>query len=213
MTKIFLIRHGETDWNRQDRWLGQTDTPLNNQGLAQAHRTAERLAAEPITAIYSSDLIRAAQTAKIIANRFGRTVSLLKELRELDFGEWEGKSAEEIGQLFPQEYALSQTPSWEFRPRGGESRRELYARVTSKVEEILAQHVNETIAIVTHGGPCRMLIEYILSSYREDPSYICTFRAFEFDNCGVTVLSRDDDGRFKIISLNETYHLKGLQAG
>jgi len=209
MTKLFLIRHGETDWNRQDRWLGQMDIPLNDLGRLQAHRTAERLANEPIAAIYSSDLIRAVQTAEMIAERFGLEVILLKELREMDFGRWEGKTEKEISGLFPEEYALHRTASWEFRPTGGESRRELYARVIRKVAELLEKHAEETIAIITHGGPCRMLLNYILGSYLdlEDPPYI---RAFEFDNCGVTILSRDNDGRFKIISLNETYHLAGL---
>ncbi len=150
--KIILIRHGITDWNLVRRYQGHTDVPLNEQGREQARELAMMLEKMPIAAIYSSDLVRAYETAKIIAE--GRSIPIykLRELRETHFGNWEGLTIEEIHEKFPEDVErLKKDPIHGLRP-GGESRGIMFERVKKKVLEIAKKHPNQTIAIVAHEG-------------------------------------------------------------
>jgi broad specificity phosphatase PhoE len=127
-TRVYIVRHGETDWNAELRVMGQLDIPLNERGRAQAHRTAELLAHEHFDAIYSSDLVRAIETAQIIAAPHALDVLTLPELREAYYGLWEGLTRDEVLKKFPEEYAMRSLDPANFRPSGGESRKELYTR-------------------------------------------------------------------------------------
>ena len=98
MPELLLVRHGETDWNRDHRVQGQTDTPLNATGLAQAHALASSLSCVPLDAVYSSDLARARMTAETVAEPHGLPVEVEVDLREKDFGTWEGLTDVEISQ-------------------------------------------------------------------------------------------------------------------
>ena len=102
MTRILLARHGETDWNLQQRWQGHTDTPLNETGRKQARALAEELAGEPIDAVFSSDLIRAHETARLIAVPRGLGVTALRDLRERHFGSVEGLTTDEVFARYPE---------------------------------------------------------------------------------------------------------------
>ncbi|KAB0633327.1 histidine phosphatase family protein [Burkholderia stagnalis] len=156
-TQILFIRHGETAWNRIKRIQGHIDIPLADTGLAQAQRLAARLAREArdgagIDAIYSSDLMRAQQTAQPAADALGLPLVLREGLRERAYGVFQGHDSTEIEARFPDAYAAWQTRDPGFEPEGGESQRAFYHRVLHALEPIVAAHPGGRIACVAHGG-------------------------------------------------------------
>jgi probable phosphoglycerate mutase len=153
-----LIRHGETDWNRRQCFQGQIDVPLNDTGLEQARRMAERLSREPIDALVVSDLMRARQTAAPLAQALGLTAKLEPALREQAFGILEGMSFDEIRQRHPDEFALwvKQDPDYAL-PGGAESRRDFHRRVITALREAGRSQAGRRIAVVTHGGVLDMV--------------------------------------------------------
>jgi len=152
VTLLLLARHGETDWNREHRIQGKTDVPLNDEGRAQAAALAEELAAEPLDAVYASDLARARDTARAVAERHDLDVVELPELRERDFGTWEGLTDVEILERFPEARQ---------RPWGdAETREQMTERVLAAVHDIAARHAGCRVLVVTHGGPIRALLRH-----------------------------------------------------
>ncbi|AOK51843.1 phosphoglycerate mutase [Burkholderia stagnalis] len=156
-TQILFIRHGETAWNRIKRIQGHIDIPLADTGLAQAQRLAARLAREArdgagIDAIYSSDLMRAQQTAQPAADALGLPLVLREGLRERAYGVFQGHDSTEIEARFPDAYTAWQTRDPGFEPEGGESQRAFYHRVLHALEPIVAAHPGGRIACVAHGG-------------------------------------------------------------
>jgi probable phosphoglycerate mutase len=153
VTTILLARHGETDWNNEGRWQGHADRPLNELGRTQARELAESLAGRRIDAVYSSDLLRAQETARIVADRIGLPVRLDVGLREVDVGDWEGRASTEIERVDPEAFRRWQggEKGWS----GGETYEEMGERVVATVLHIAKQHVGRTILIVTHGGSIR----------------------------------------------------------
>ncbi|WP_126285208.1 histidine phosphatase family protein [Burkholderia stagnalis] len=156
-TQILFIRHGETAWNRIKRIQGHIDIPLADTGLAQAQRLAVRLAREArdgtrLDAIYSSDLMRAQQTAQPAADALGLPLVLREGLRERAYGVFQGHDSTEIEARFPDAYAAWQTRDPGFEPEGGESQRAFYHRVLHALEPIVAAHPGGRIACVAHGG-------------------------------------------------------------
>jgi 2,3-bisphosphoglycerate-dependent phosphoglycerate mutase len=156
-TQILLIRHGETDWNRIKRIQGHIDMPLATTGLAQAEQLAQRLARESeqgaqLHAVYSSDLLRARQTAQPFADALGLPVQLRRDLRERRYGAFQGHDNAEISEQFPSEYAHWQTRDPDFVPPGGESLRSLSERTLHALSEIANAHPGGRIACVAHGG-------------------------------------------------------------
>jgi alpha-ribazole phosphatase len=160
VTTLFLARHGETDWNRDGRWQGQTDTPLNARGREQARALAERLGEEPISAVYASDLARAAETAEIVARRLGAPVSTDSRLRELHFGSWEGLTTMEIEERFPDEVARWRADDGSGAFAGGESYVEMGRRVVEALADIAAAHPSDAVLVILHGGPIRGLLAH-----------------------------------------------------
>lgn len=156
MTTIHLARHGETDWNRDLRWQGHSDPPLNERGRRQAHALADELDGMRLAAVYASDLRRASETAEIVASRLDVPVTVDPALREIDVGSWEGFTLTELETRFPEAVAR-----WEERGEhgweGGESHDQMAARVHDAVQSIAAGHEGEEILVVTHGGPIRAL--------------------------------------------------------
>lgn len=153
MTTFILVRHGETDWNRDGRFQGHADPPLNARGRRQAQALADLLTGERIDAIYSSDLRRAYETAQAVAARRGLDVVVDPELRERDVGEWSGLTLPEIEERFPEELRR-------FRDGGrsiGESREALTDRVVGATRRIAAAHPDGQVLVVSHGGALRML--------------------------------------------------------
>ncbi len=151
MTEILLVRHAETDWNVQRRVQGHSDTPLNETGRDQARALADELAGEEIEAVYSSDLLRAHETARIVADRLGLDVVASRDLRERDFGTWEGLTDEEIFARYPEAH----NGSW----GDAETREEMTRRVLEALERIAEAHPEGRVLVVSHGGPVRAVLQ------------------------------------------------------
>ena len=154
MTTLLLVRHGETDWNRDQRWQGHSDTPLNERGRQQARELAAKL--DPPDRIYASDLARARETAEILSARLGVPVVFDERLRERGFGAWEGLTTVEIEERFAAELAR-----WRAREGAGaldaEGFEAFAARVGGFLDELLDRHPGEEVLVVAHGGTIRVI--------------------------------------------------------
>lgn len=151
MTRLILIRHGETDWNVEGRWQGQIDVPLNAKGKRQARAVTESLREVPIDAIYSSDLQRALSTAQEIARIKGLPVQTDARLREIHQGEWQGMRITEIKAHYTERFAQQQRNPLTFAPPGGETVAQVKERVVAAVKDIVQRHPHQTVVIVSHG--------------------------------------------------------------
>lgn len=161
--RIFLIRHGETLWNAQMKFQGHADVPLSDKGLEQARALAGRLLSRNISTIYSSDLGRAVETARQIADSRGLPVITRPTLREMNFGEWEGLTFAEIGERYGDLLKQWWQKPLALRPPGGEGLSDLIARVIPALREIVEEHPDQQVAVVCHGGPIRSIIATILN--------------------------------------------------
>ena len=156
--RLFLLRHGETQWNREHRYQGCVDVRLSPEGVAQAEAVSLALAERPLTAIYSSPLRRSLETAEAIAAPHGLAVRIDPAFREICHGLWEGLTAGEVRARFPELYAQWRaTPETVTMP-AGESVKEVRARVLDGLERLRATHEGETVCLVAHGTPVRLLI-------------------------------------------------------
>jgi broad specificity phosphatase PhoE len=155
---ILLARHGETDWNRERRWQGHADPPLNERGREQARELALALADVPLDAVYSSDLSRAHETAEIVAVGHGVGVVVDRALREIDLGEWTGLTTAEIEARYPPGYRrhLDGGDGW----LRGEPNAEMSSRIVAAVGRIAARHPEGRVLCVLHGGVIRALLAH-----------------------------------------------------
>jgi len=160
ITRIILVRHGETRANREYRYIGASDDALTEHGQAQAEQLAGALSMLPVAAVYSSPRQRAYQTAVPIAARFGLTVEVLDDLRESDFGTWEGLSRSEVVARSVQD--AESLRAWErdtaLAPPGGESLDAMHRRVTAAVENLVQAHPGQTVVLVSHVGPIKAVL-------------------------------------------------------
>lgn len=150
MTTLLLARHGETDWNREGRWQGWADPPLNDTGRSQARQLAEELRSIPFDAVFSSDLRRAHETAEILAAPHGVPVVADPGLREIDIGSWSGLTRAEITERFPDGVR-----------QDGETHEQHGARVREAVVRIARAHLGGRILLVGHGGTIRSIHDVI----------------------------------------------------
>jgi probable phosphoglycerate mutase len=157
VTELLFIRHGQTDWNLQQRFQGHIDVPLNAAGQMQAERLAARLAAEPAQAFFCSDLLRARQTAAPLAASWGVAPVAMAGLREQNFGVLEGLDAAGVQSRHPELWLRWQEQQADYALPGGESVRQFHARVVAAVNELAAAHVGQRVVVVTHGGVLDML--------------------------------------------------------
>jgi len=158
LSKLLLVRHGDTEANSNERYWGSSDVKLSAAGLKQAERLRDRLDAEKIDAIYSSDMSRASVTAGIIASEHQLEVVACTELREIDFGEFEGLTFAEVSQLYPETAKLwaERNPSLEFP--GGEKLVGFDKRIGKFISRLKKHSPEETILIVAHCGTLRLLL-------------------------------------------------------
>lgn len=156
MTEIILARHGETDWNRESRFQGHADPPLNDLGREQASELAKTLTDQDVAAIYSSPLRRALETAQVIAALRGLDAAPVEGLREVDVGSWQGLTRDEVEQRFPEQFRrwLDYGQGWD----DGESYEEMGSRATAALLELAADNDEKRIVAVTHGGPIRAVL-------------------------------------------------------
>jgi alpha-ribazole phosphatase len=165
VTRLILIRHGQTDWNVEGRWQGQADVPLNEHGREQATRMASALAGVRIAAIYSSDLKRARETAEVLAQFMGVKLKIDPRLREIHQGEWQGLLISDIQTKYAKEFQKRRENPLSVAPPGGETALQVTKRVSGAIEEISRKHPDETVAVVSHG----FVIAAILMHYRKIP--------------------------------------------
>lgn len=200
MLKVFLIRHGETDWNKDFRYQGHTDVPLSSTGKIQAKQVAQRLKSESLDAVYSSDLSRAYVTAQIIAEEHGLPVTAFPSLREINYGFWEGLTLNEINLQFPGIRDQWLADPGNYRVPGGESLTEVQHRALAVFREIRKQHPEGTIAVVTHGGVISMLL---LTFLGEDSGFL---RKFFSKNTSVSLVEFEDS-QIRVVFWGDATHL------
>ena len=200
MMKLFLIRHGQTDWNILGKYQGQTDIPLSAEGVRQAERLAQHFPADALDVIYTSDLQRAVMTAERLAKKFSTPVKAEKALRELDFGAWEGLTYQEIAQRWPQEVEhLFGAPEKLQIPKG-ETFLTLQQRAMAKINEIREENDGKNVAVVAHGAIAKAILTALLHIPLH---YVWTLRQ---DNTAVNII-RFDDTFVSVELLNGTAHL------
>lgn len=202
--RLYLVRHGQTSWNVAGRAQGHTDIPLDEVGQAQKKLLAQSFRCSFISRIYSSDLLRAKETAESIAASTGAPLELRRDLRERSFGDWEGQSFRDVGDWTIEEAIRQGVPRVAVRPPGGESYRDLWERTSDFVRTIV--DAGEDAAVVSHGGTCSILMAHLAKGTPDSA------RSFRFGNTAVYEISRRDDGYFVIVRYNDTSHLHGAAA-
>lgn len=204
-TRLILIRHGETAWNRATRIQGHTDIPLSPLGIAQAEKLAHALAEEPLAAIYSSDLSRARQTAEAVAVPHDLEIQFDPALRERAFGRFEGLSWQEIDEGYPEDAARWRRREPDFAVGGGESLTVFSARCLGAARRAAAAHPGQTIALVAHGGVLDCLYRAATRVALDAP------RSWQLGNATINRLLATSGG-FTLIGWNDDQHLAGLSA-
>jgi broad specificity phosphatase PhoE len=210
-THVLMVRHGQTNWNREPRYQGHTDVPLNEKGVEQSLQLAEKIAQNypKINAIYSSDLTRAFVTALATAEKFALPVIKKTGLRELNLGEVEGLRLDNPKVLAVQEAANQRSAlypdfrkQWDFPfSAGGESYNQLLDRVKNEILEIAKTHPNETVVVFTHGGVIQRVICDALNVEKCSP----------IDNCSIAHLSVDLKNQERPISFLQIEALESQQ--
>ena len=209
MTELILLRHGETEWNRELRFQGQVDVPLNATGHAQAQRLAQRLAGEPIDHLVSSDLSRARQTADPFARQVqasrGIGLDVDAALREQAFGRIDGMRVEDIKRDHADVWAGWTQFQSDYVVPDGESTRQFHTRVMAALWQMVASHPGRTLAVVTHGGVLDMVFRTARGLGLEGP------RQSAIPNAGISRV-RMQDGVVELLQWADTAHLEGMPA-
>jgi broad specificity phosphatase PhoE len=157
MTRLVLIRHGETDWNMEGRYQGQADPPLNLRGEEQARDLAARLQPLGLELLYTSPLQRAAQTARLIGEFLGIPVHQEARLMEIHQGDWQARLRSEIQSLYPELFRQWERQPWQVSPPQGETLVEVQKRVEAALDDILSRHPGACIGLVTHRIPIALI--------------------------------------------------------
>lgn len=200
---VFFIRHGETIWNQERRIQGMKgNSPLTELGKKQASQTASFLTKYSFSALYCSPLLRAVETAQTIAHPHQISPLQFPDLAEMNYGEWEGKTREEITIPFPKEIWDEQ--GFQFTCPGGESYFQAHQRFSQMVSEILNRHQpNETIGIITHGMVLLLYFSRLLGGYKNP--------AITIDNCSIhRIVFSPESRQLRLITLNQIHHLDHL---
>jgi len=202
MTTLFLIRHGETEWNSNGRWQGHTDVPLTERGREQARKLAQRLVEDQahFDYIYASDLGRAFETAEIVAKPFGLPVKALPELREIDIGSWSGLTRAEIIERYPGAFSAF------FHAHDGETWEAFGVRAGNALQRLVRHHPGEALALVTHGGTIRAMLHTVYTLQGHPDQEIP-----HIGNASLTELQLQN-GRWHVRRFNDITHLEGAQA-
>ena len=209
ITRVFLVRHGATPLTADDRFAGSSDVPLGPEGRIQVGRLAERLMAAPITAIYSSPLLRTVATATIVGSSHGLTPILEAGLREIDHGHWEGLRRADVQQLYPEEYAAWERDPLNVAPEGGETGQQVLARALPVMNDVILRHAGQSVLVVAHKATNRLLIArwlgFDLRTYRD--------RIEQLPAC-LNLLDFKSPDEARLVLLNDVSHydLAGVHA-
>ena len=207
--RLLLIRHGESVGNSENRLQGQEDYDLTERGRRQALVTGERIAAEGITCVYTSPLLRALATARTLAARLGCVPVALPGLSEYHVGEVSGLTYAEVRQRFAADPAMAALPAAERAYPGEEGRENFFRRVSEAIWGIVERHAAEEVAVVSHGGPIALFCQNVLGLPYRRPM------PFSIDNCSLTVIEIDAAAAARgrrlpavLVRLNDTCHLR-----
>lgn len=200
--RVILMRPGETDWNQQGRWQGWVTVPLNAQGRRQVQRLANFVRNIGMSALYSSDLKRAKETAALLAERLGFEPVFDERLRERHIGEWQGMTMAEMQAWYPDEYNQLRNDVNGYQIRDGESRQQVRQRMLAAFNDILAQDRGETVGIISHTTAMRALLSDLIPDM--DVNEVI------FNNTSVTTLARSDGQHWQLVASNDLMHLEGL---
>ncbi len=199
LTLVF-VRHGSSTWNDERRIQGQLDPPLSEKGRDQARKLGARFRDTQVDAFYSSDLLRARETAEAIAEEIGRRPEYRPELREVALGEWEGLQRDEIIARYPEPWSRwVEHPSWDIVP-GGEGTEAFEGRVGAAIEGLIERHRSGRILVVTHGGVIQVALLRVVGRSSNG------LFPFTIENTSVTVLQGSPD-RLLVGRVNDTCHL------
>lgn len=204
VTKLYLVRHGQSDGNAEGRFGGHGPTPLSDLGRHQAEITGKVLAKEGITAIYSSDLLRAVQTAEPLSNLVNAPIVKTAAFRERNVGVLEGLTFDESKQTFPRDYYALVNRSVHHVITNGESYRHLLRRSTGELWEILRNHVGERVVVFSHTGAICFMTLHLMGAIRRDTKqtpWIVT------SNCGINRFEIRGRNNVRVMALNDTRHL------
>jgi broad specificity phosphatase PhoE len=197
--RLILIRHGQTTCNTESIWHGWDDCALTAEGQRQAEAVAERLAGERIAAVYTSDSRRALQTAQVVATRHGLEPVANAGLRERHSGEFEGIRVADVLAAHPTVWEERNADYWGWRPPGGETFTEVWQRVSAVLDRLKAEHDGQTVVMVTHMCPVRLLMAHLAGMSIED-----TYQ-HELPSTGVSIFTLNGD-RVKVEALNDASH-------
>ncbi len=206
MTRIILVRHGQTEWNRVDRFRGRADIPLNETGLKQAEATGRRVASEwkPV-AVYASPLSRSVKTAEAIVAHLNIPVQIEPGVIDIDYGQWQGLTHEEVKARWPEIYHAWCDAPQTARIPGGETLAKMRTRAMQAVKQIAARNPGQTVAVVSHTAVNRVILLAILGLGND------RFWRLGQDTCAVNVFETGEAaGDFTLVSLNDTCHLRGV---
>jgi broad specificity phosphatase PhoE len=206
-THILLIRHGQSEGNAEGRFGGHSTTPLSPRGHKQAQATAKALANESLTAIFSSDLPRAVETAQPLAKLTRLKVQPTEAFRERSVGVMEGLTFEDAAEKHAEQYAALLRRDFEHVLTGGESYRQLLDRAWQKLDEIIAEYSGGKIAIFSHTGTICILALHLMGALDAPelkPVWVAS------SNCGISRFDLRDDGFVRVVALNDTSHLVNI---
>jgi len=204
MTSIYLVRHGQTAWNKEEIFRGRTDVPLDETGLRQAELAGDYFMGMEIHAIYSSPLSRAWQTAQKIARVHNLEVQPLEGIVDMSFGNWEGHPHQEIREKDPETYRIWREEPHRVRLPGGETLDDVRVRAMGSLEEVIKLHPEQTLVLVSHRVVTKVLICGILGI---DNSH---FWQIAQDTTAINLI-QNKKGRYILSLMNETCHLKPLK--
>lgn len=203
-TRLYLIRHGATQLSAEDRFAGSMNVELSEDGKFQAARLAERLADEPVVAVYCSPMTRTVQTASILAAPHQISLTHQEGLREIDHGHWEGMRRADVEAQFPEEYAAWEEDPFTFAPQGGEAGVNVIARALPVIREIVVKHRGHNVIVVSHKATLRLILSSLLGfdarGYRD--------RLDQLPAC-LNVVDLRDPVRARLMLFNDISHYAG----
>lgn len=204
MTNVYLVRHGETEWNASSKVQGNMDTELNDKGIKQAELVALRLAKENIDVLYTSSLKRAKSTAEKIAEHTKLGVNELHEFREICLGPWEGLTTKEIDEKYTEHYKIYRERPSEFNMPGAETFQQVSDRFCNAVNNIVVNNKDKNIVIVSHGAAIKAAVISILGID------IVHYNKFRIDNASISILNFSEKYNTGVVveCLNNTSHME-----
>lgn len=203
MTRLIIVRHGRTEWNREERFRGRADLELDEVGREQAKATAKRVEEWPVDAIYSSPLLRTRETAESLATLIGLNVNALPGIIDIDYGQFQGLSLEEAEAKYGEMYQQWWNSPHQVTFPGGESLKEVQDRAMAALYTLVEKHKKETIALVSHKVVCQVMVLSLLglelSHFWSIVQDVCAVNCFEFRG-----------GTASALLINDTCHLNGI---